>query len=99
MHFAYLYLYIYTSLVTQLVKNLPAVQETWFDSCLGKIPWDLPKKKGSATHSSILGLPWWLRCQRICLQCGRPGFDPWVGMIHWRRARQPTPYSCLEIPH
>ena len=25
------------------------------------------------------------------LQCGRPGFDPWVGKIHWRRAWQPTP--------
>ena len=26
-----------------------------------------------------------------CLQCGRPGFDPWVGKIHWRRKWQPTP--------
>ena len=25
------------------------------------------------------------------LQCGRPGFDPWVGKILWRRAWQPTP--------
>ena len=25
------------------------------------------------------------------LQCGRPGFDSWVGKIPWRRARQPTP--------
>ena len=25
------------------------------------------------------------------LQCGRPGFDPWVGKIRWRRAWQPTP--------
>jgi len=24
------------------------------------------------------------------LQCGRPGFDPWVGKIPWRRAWQPT---------
>ena len=27
------------------------------------------------------GLPWWLRWWRICLQCGRPEFDPWVGKI------------------
>ena len=27
----------------------------------------------------------------ICLQCGRPGFDPWVGQIPWRRKWQPTP--------
>ena len=26
-----------------------------------------------------------------CLQCGRPGFDPWIGKILWRRKWQPTP--------
>ena len=25
------------------------------------------------------------------LQCGRPGFDPWVGKIPWRRKWQLTP--------
>ena len=25
------------------------------------------------------------------LQCGRPGFDPWVGKIPWRREWLPTP--------
>ena len=34
------------------------------------------------------GLPEWLR---ICLQCGSPGFDPWVRKIPWRREWQPTP--------
>ena len=34
----------------------------------------------------------------ICLQCGRPGFDPWVGKIHWRKKWQPLQYSCLENP-
>ena len=34
-----------------------------------------------------------LRWQRICLQCGRPGFDPWVGKIPWRRAWQPSSVS------
>ena len=38
-----------------------------------------------------LELPWWLRRQSICLQCRRPGFDPWVGKIPWRRKWQPTP--------
>ena len=36
------------------------------------------------------------------LQCGRPGLDPWVGKILWRRAWQPPrilQYSCLEDPH
>ena len=37
------------------------------------------------------GLLWWLKQLRIHLQCGRPGFNPWVGKIPWRRAWQPTP--------
>ena len=27
----------------------------------------------------------------VCLQCGRPRFNPWVGKISWRRKWQPTP--------
>ena len=27
----------------------------------------------------------------VCLQCGRLGFDPWVGKIPWRKKWQPTP--------
>ena len=38
-----------------------------------------------------LGLPLWLSWYRICLQCKRPGFDPWVGKIPWRQERLPTP--------
>ena len=29
--------------------------------------------------------------RKICLQYGRPGFDPWVGKIPWRREWQHTP--------
>ena len=39
----------------------------------------------------VKGLPWWLRQLSVCLQCGRPGFDPWVGKIPWRRKWQSTP--------
>ena len=28
---------------------------------------------------------------KICLQCRRPGFDPWVGKIPWKREWQPNP--------
>ena len=34
---------------------------------------------------------WWLRRYSVSLQCGRPGFSPWVGKISWRRKWQPTP--------
>ena len=36
-------------------------------------------------------LSWWFRWWRICLQCWRPGFDPWVGKIPWRRKWLLTP--------
>ena len=35
-------------------------------------------------------------CQ--CRRRKRRRFDPWLGKIPWRRAWQPTPYSCLENP-
>ena len=41
-------------------------------------------------HFIFFSSPWWLRWWRVCLQCGRPGFDPWVGKIPWRREWQPT---------
>ena len=44
------------SLVAQLVKHPPAMQATWVQS----LGWEDPLEKGKATHSSILGLPWWL---------------------------------------
>ena len=44
-------LYIYlASLVAQLVKNPPAMQETWVQS----LGWEDPLEEGMATHSSIL---------------------------------------------
>ena len=39
----------------------------------------------------LLSPAWWLRGSSVCLQCGRPGFDPWVRKIPWRRKWQPTP--------
>ena len=38
------------SLVAQMVKSLPAMQETWVQS----LGWEDPLEKGKATHSSIL---------------------------------------------
>ena len=46
----------WVSLMAQMVKNLPAVQEIWFPS-LGR---EDPLEKGMATHPSILAwrIPW-----------------------------------------
>ena len=46
----YLLQYSWASLVAQLVKNPPAMQETWVRS----LGWEDRLEKGKATHSSIL---------------------------------------------
>ena len=55
-----MYIYIYTqiyiraSLVVQMIKNLPAMQETWIRG------WEDPLEKGMATRSTVLAwtIPW-----------------------------------------
>ena len=48
--------YSSASLVAQLVKNLPAMWETWVRS----LGWEDPLEKGKATYSTILAwrIPW-----------------------------------------
>ena len=47
---------VWTSLVAQMVKNLPAMQETWVQS----LDWDDPLQNGMAPYCSILAwrIPW-----------------------------------------
>ena len=47
---------MWASLVAQLLKNLPAVQETWVRS----LGWEDPLEKEMATHSSLLA--WKISC-------------------------------------
>ena len=49
--------YSWSSLAAQLVKNPPAMWESWVQS----LGWEDPLEKGMATHSSILAMdysPW-----------------------------------------
>ena len=46
--------YSWASLVAQMVRNLPAMQETWVWS----MGWEDPLEEDMATHSSILA--WWI---------------------------------------
>ena len=50
------YATVRASLEAQMVKNLPAMQETQVQS----LGWEGPLEKGKATHSSILAwrIPW-----------------------------------------
>ena len=51
-----IFIFIWASPVAQLVKNPPAIQETW----VRFLGWEDPLQKGKATHSSTLAsrIPW-----------------------------------------
>ena len=58
----YPHLYSWTSLVAQLVKNPPAMWETWVRS----LGWADPLEKGKSTHSSMAwSIPWTMGSQRV----------------------------------
>ena len=70
----------WASLVAQIVKNLPALWETWVCS----LGWEDPLEKGMATHSSILvwRIPWTeeaggLQSIEFHGQRSLVGYSPW----------------------
>ena len=64
----------------------------------------LPKgERGGGIHEefgmSRHTLPWWLRRQKICLQCRRSGLISGSGRSPGGGDGFPVRYSCLENPH
>ena len=79
--------YPWASLVAQLGKESPC--NAGDSSLIPGSGRSAGERIGYPLH--FLGFPCGSAWQRICLQCRRPGFDPWVGKIPWRRERLPTP--------
>ena len=90
------------SLVAQLVKNLPAMQETLVQFLIRKIL----QRRYKLSTSVFLGFPGGSVGKEPACNAGdlglnpglgrspggsRPGFDPWIKKIPGRRKRQPTP--------
>ena len=53
------------------------------------IEWRKSERERQILYSNAYVLPLWLSWEIICLQCERPGFNPWVGKIPCRRERLP----------
>ena len=81
------------SLVTQLVKNPPAMQETplWF---LGQ---EVPLEKGQATHPVFLGFPSDSAGRESTCSAGDLGLIPGLGRSPGEGNGYPLQYSGLEI--
>ena len=70
-----------TSLVAQLVQNLPAIRETW----VRFLCWEDPLEKGKATHSSIRAwrIPWTI--QSLGLQRVRHDWETFTFMFKYEK--------------
>ena len=94
----YLLLFSWASLVAQLVKNLPAMQET----CVWSLDWEDPLGKGRATHSSILTwrIPWTVELmgsQRVRHDWATFAFQRLPG--NWRKTDVNNGCLLLHGPH
>ena len=83
-------IFVMASLVAQLVKNLPTMQETQVQS----LAREDPLEKEMATHSSILAwrIPW---TEELC------GYSPWGCRVGHELATKPPlslPLSSLPPP-
>ena len=83
------------SLVAQLIKNPPAMQETWFNSWVGKIPW----RKFRPPIPVFLGFPGGSTGKESACIRGDlsliPRLERSPGGGHGNSPR----YSCLDNPH
>ena len=94
--------FIFSTSSSKEYLGLTSLKIDWFNLVLSK---GVSEVFSSTTvykgiNSSVLpllyGLPWWLRLLRTHLQCGKPGFDPWVGKIPWRKEWLPIPVFFLQ---
>ena len=83
------------SLVAQLVKNLPAMQETPGGSWVGKIPW----RRDRLPTPVFLGFPGGSDGKEMVCNVGDLGSIPSLGRSSGGGHGNPLQYSCLENLH
>ena len=81
-----------SSLVDQLVKNLPAMQVTWFDFWAGKIPW----RREGLPAVVFLGFPDSSAGKQSACNVGYLGLIPGWGRSPGEGNGYPLQYSGLE---
>ena len=84
--------YSWASLVAQMVKNLPAMQETWVQSR----SWEDPLEKGKATHSSNICFPGGSDGKASACNVGDLGSILGLGRSPGEGKGYPLHYSGLE---
>ena len=81
--------------MAQLVKNLPAMRETWFDPWVGKIPW----RRDRLPTPVFLGFSGGSDGKESACNAGDLGSIPGLGRYSGGGHGNSLQYSCLENPH
>ena len=94
---------IWASLIAQLVKNLPAIQETLFDSWVGKFLWrrawwPTPVFLPGESTPVFLGFPGGSDSKESACNAGDLGSIPELGRSPGGGHGNTLQYSCLENP-
>ena len=89
------YVEVWTSLVAQLVKNPPEMQETLVQSLV----WEDPLKRDRLPTPVFLGFPGGSDSKESACNVGDLGFIPGLGRSPGGGHGNPLQYSCLENPH
>ena len=82
----------WASLIAQLVKNPPAIQETWLDSSVGKICW----RRHRLPSPVFLGFPCGSAGKDSACNAGDLGLIPGLGRAPGEGKGYPLQYSSLE---
>ena len=78
--------------VAQLIKTLPAMQETWFDSWVGKFPW----RRDRLPTPVFLGFPFGSAGKESTCNAGDLGLIPGLGRSPGEGKGYPFQYSGPE---
>ena len=87
--------FLFLSPLFTLLSGFPDSSVGKQSTCNARDPGSIPGSGRS--DEERIGYPLQYSCASLVaqlvknLQCRRPGFDPWVGKIPWRRERLPTP--------
>ena len=84
----------WASLVVQLVKNLPAMQEAWFHSWVRKVPW----RRDRLPTPVLLGFPGGSDYKEAACNAGDLGLIPGLGRSPGEGHGNPRQCSGLENP-
>ena len=91
-HTHFIYIYIWASLIAQLVKHLPPMQETQFHSQVGKIRW----RRDRLPTPVFLGFPNGSAVKESACNMGDLGLIPGLGRSPGEGNSYPLQYSGLE---